>query len=137
MVLAKDSNPQELVSATAVALEKTMLTPAWAHFVKTGVSRERPPEQTNWWQLRSASILVKISSNGPIGVEKLRTYYGGRHRRGHKPAHYAPGGGKIIRTILQDLEKNGYVQKADKKRGRVITPHGQKFLEGVAKTLRH
>ncbi|MBI4896019.1 MAG: 30S ribosomal protein S19e [Candidatus Aenigmarchaeota archaeon] len=136
MTSAKDSSRPALISATAVALEKTLSMPIWAQYVKTGVSRERSPEQKNWWQLRSASILMKIYTDGPVGVEKLRTYYGGRHRRGHKPAHYAPGGGKIIRTILQDLEKSGYVQKADKKRGRIITPHGQKFLEGVAKTIR-
>jgi len=70
--------------------------------------------------------------DGPVGTVRLKTYYGGLHRRGHKPARFARAGGKIIRTILQQLEAAGYIQK-EKTRGRVVTAKGQKLVDGAAK----
>lgn len=133
MTSAKESDQQKLVAALASEIDVD--TPDWTKFVKTGVSRERQPEDKDWYRMRAASVLRKIYLTGPVGTQKLRTYYGGLHRRGHKPAHFAPGGGKVIRTILQQLEAKGYVSKADKK-GRVITPKGQKLVDGAAKKLK-
>ncbi len=134
MVSAKDVSESELIKKMAQELEGKISMPEWAKFVKTGVSRERAPEQKNWWFLRTASILRKVCVDGPVGVSKLRAFYGGLHRRGHKPAHFAKGGGKIIRVILQDLEKIGLIEKVTKpKRGRVVTKEGQKFLDRIAK----
>ncbi len=132
-----DTNSSELVKKLAEELKKSMTHPQWAAVVKTGISRERPPESRDWWYMRSASLLRRIYVDGPVGVSRLRSYYGGLQRRGHKPAHFKKGSGKIIRVILQELEKLGYVQKIDKpKRGRRITPAGQKLLDGVAKSMK-
>lgn len=131
MVSAHDSDAQKLVTKMSSQLKESVTMPEWARFVKTGVSRERQPEQPDWYYMRSASVLRKIYMDGPVGVSKLRSYYGGLHRRGHKPAHFAKGGGKIIRTILQQLETAGYVKK--EKKGRSVTPQGQKFVDGAAK----
>ena len=141
MVSVKDTGSSELVKKAAEELKKSMKMPSWAAYIKTGISRERPPEQRDWWFLRSASVLRRIYVDGPVGVSRLRTYYGGRQRRGHKMAHFAKGSGKIIRVILQDLEKLGYVKKTPKTGksvivGRVITPEGQKFLSAVAKQVK-
>ncbi len=136
MVSPRDSNQQKLVNSLAVKLEDKIKMPSWALYVKTGVSRERAPEQDNWWCLRAASVLRKIYIDGPIGVSRLSTYYGGRHRRGHKQVHFARGGGKVLRTILQDLEKNGFVKKNEKPKGRVITPVGIKLLASTAKSVK-
>ena len=132
MVSAREANQQSLVEKLAENIEIEM--PDWAKFVKTGVSRERQPTQENWYQLRAASVLRKVYMDGPVGTEKLRTFYGGLHRRGHKPAHFAKGGGKVIRTILQQREGAGYIAK-DKK-GRKVTPKGQKAVDGAAKGLK-
>jgi small subunit ribosomal protein S19e len=132
MTSIRDSNQSELVKKAAEELKKSMKQPEWSLYVKTGVSRERPPENADWWFLRAASLLRRIYLDGPVGVPRLRSYYGGLHRRGHKPAHFKKGSGKIVRIILQDLEKLGYVQKAERK-GRRISPMGQKFLDGLAK----
>jgi len=135
MVGARDIPANELIEKASAELEKKITMPDWARIVKTGVSRERPPEQKNWWYLRSASILRKVYIEGPVGVSRLRTFYGGLHRRGHKPAHYAKGSGKVIRVILQDLERAGLIEKVNKpKKGRVATREGQKFLDKVAKS---
>ena len=52
-------------------------------------------------------MLRKLYMNGPVGVSQLRKEYGGRKRRGVRPAHFAKAGGNIIRTILQQLEQAG------------------------------
>ncbi|MBI2579085.1 MAG: 30S ribosomal protein S19e [Candidatus Aenigmarchaeota archaeon] len=136
MVSARDAEPQRLIESTAEELKKTLKRPGWADYVKTGVSRERPPEDADWWYMRAASVLRKVYVDGPVGVSRLRSFYGGLHRRGHKPAHFAKGGGKVVRVILQDLEKAGFVKQAEKRKGRIITPAGQKFLNGVAKNTK-
>ena len=134
MVSARDANPKLLIDKTSEELEKRIHMPDWAKYVKTGVSKERPPEQKNWWHIRAASILRRIYVDGPVGVSKLKTYYGGLKRRGHKPAHFRKGSGKVIRVILQDLERSGLIEKVNKpKKGRVITKEGQKFLDKIAK----
>ncbi len=104
--------------------------------IKSGMSSERPPQQKDFWYLRSAALLRKIYLFGPVGVQRLRTAYGGKRRRGHKPAHHAKAGGKFIRTMLQQLEQAGMIAKTEKPRkGRILTPKGQKFLNQVAKTV--
>ena len=90
------------------------------------------PAQRNWWQLRAASILRKLYLDGHIGVERLRTFYGKKKDYGHRPALFKKAGGKIIRTILQQLEEKGWVRKEDKK-GRTLTPEGRKFLDNFAR----
>ncbi|MBI4019795.1 MAG: 40S ribosomal protein S19, partial [Candidatus Aenigmarchaeota archaeon] len=104
-------------------------------FVKTGVSRERPPTQANWWWIRAAALLRRVYLDQQIGVSHLRKKFGGRKNRGHKPEHKYPASGKIIRKILQQLEAAGYV-KAEKGKGRSITPKGQQFLDRTAKSVK-
>ena len=137
MVSARDANPDKLIMALASELESKLKMPEWAEYVKTGTSRERSPDQKNWWFIRSASILRKVYFEGPIGTAKLRTYYGSLKNRGHKPSKFKKASGKILRVILQDLEKSGFVKQNEKgKKGRVIAPAGQKFVDGVAKKVK-
>lgn len=123
----------KFIEALAKDLEPRIEQPGWSKNVKTGVSRERPPEQNNWWYLRAASLLRRIYIDGPVGMSRFRSYYGGRHRRGHKPAHFARSSGKVIRVLLQDLEKAGLLKK--EKKGRLLTPEGQKLLDAIAKKV--
>jgi len=110
--------------------------PAWSYFVKTGVHRERRPEQPDWWYMRAASILRRLYLDGPVGVSRLRTYYGGRKNRGQAPEHFRKGGGKIIRTILQQLEKAGLAEKVEgKRKGRRVTKKGVELLNELAKEV--
>ena len=133
MSSVRSVNSNQLVNKAAHELKGSISKPEWASYVKTGVNRERPPENEDWWYVRAASILRRLSLDGPVGVQKLRSYYGGLHRRGHKPAHFAKGSGKVLRVILQDLEKAGFVKK--EKKGRALTPSGQKLLSKVAKQV--
>ena len=108
MLTPKDVDHIKFVRAVAEELKKNenVKPHALAGFVKSGVNAERPPEQKDFWFLRSAAILRKAYTRGPVGVSRLRTAFGSRKRRGHKPAHHAPAGGKFIRMMLQQLEKN-------------------------------
>jgi len=108
--------------------------PAWASFAKTGSHRERPPQQPDFWHTRAAAVLRRIYLDGPVGVSRLRTYFGGKRRRGYKPARSRRAAGNMLRKILQQLEAAGLVTK-DKK-GRRLTPAGQKFVNSVAKEIK-
>jgi len=102
--------------------------PDWAPFVKTGVHKERPPENPDWWYVRCASLLRKIYIKGPIGIERLRSEYGGRKDRGVRPEHVEKGSGAIIRKALQQLEEANLVKTLEG-RGRIITSEGRKLLD--------
>lgn len=127
----KEAPTQKVISKLSEELKKndSIKPPEWSRYTKTGVSQERPPSQPDWWFLRSAAILRKIAKYGPLGTQRLRVAYGDRRRRGHKGAHHQKAGGKVIRLMLQQLEKAGLVKKVDKPtKGRIITPKGQKLL---------
>lgn len=104
--------------------------PEWALWVKTGVSRERPPDDPNWWYVRAASVLRKLYLRGPLGIDDLRLMYGGRKNRGVRPEHFYRGGGSIIRKILQQLEEAELVEKS--RRGRVLSSKGRSLLDRLA-----
>ena len=109
--------------------------PEWSGYVKTGSQAERVPQNPDWWYVRSASILRKIYMNGPVGVSRLRKEYGGRKRRGVRPAHFAKAGGNIIRTVLQQLELAGLSQK-DGIKGRVISGKGRSLLDAMSTQIK-
>ncbi len=108
--------------------------PDYAYFVKTGVHKERAPEQQDWWYLRAASVMRKVYTDGPVGIERLKTSYGGKKRKGVKKSSFARGSGSVIRDILQQLEKAGYIKTT--KKGREVTPQGRAFMDKNAKALK-
>ncbi len=128
--------PEKYNSLLAEALKKIpeFEKPEWADLVKTSVHKKRPTADEDFWHKRVASILRQIYINGIVGVERLRTRYGGRKDRGQRPPEFRKGGGKIIRTILQQAETAGFVEKVKEKRsGRKLTEKGKEFLESVGK----
>jgi small subunit ribosomal protein S19e len=137
MVSIKDVPSQALVDMAASELEKMdeIKPPEWATYAKTGVHKERPPAQKNWWYIRSASVMRKLCLGDSLGVSRLRKAYGGRKNLGHQPEHKRPASGAVIRKVLQQLEAAGFV-KAEKGKGRIITPKGQSFLNRIAKELK-
>lgn len=115
--------------------QKIVEMPEWAKFVKTSHGKERQPINDDWWYARSASILRKVYILGPIGVSKLSRKYGCKKDRGHKPEKSVRGSTKIIRTVLQQLEKSEMVVNAEKgvHKGKIITPKGKSFLDKLSK----
>lgn len=107
----------------------------WAGYVKTGSHVERVPQNPDWWYVRSASVLRKLYMKGPVGVSRLRKEYGGRKRRGVRPAHFAKAGGNILRSILQQLEQAGLAQK-DGTKGRVVSGKGRSLLDAMSTQIK-
>lgn len=136
MVSIYSVDPTKLIEKAAEELRKidAITPPAWAVFVKTGVSKERPPTQKDWWYIRAAAILRSIYKLGPIGVSKLRVKYGSKRNKGNKPEHFYPASGNIIRKILQQLEKAELIKKGEigVHKGRVIAPKGKSLLDKSA-----
>ena len=120
--------------AEALKKEEFFKKPEWVDFVKSGPHKARPILDEDFWYKRTASILRQVYIRGTVGVERLRTRYGGRKDRGMQPPEFRKAGGKIIRTILQQAEKSGFLEKSkEKKAGRKLTEKGKKFLEDLAK----
>jgi small subunit ribosomal protein S19e len=135
MVTVYDVKAEPLIMEVAEELEDEFDEPEWASFVKTGSDKERPPEQDNWFHIRSAAILRKIYTDGPLGVSRLRTIYGSRKKNGHAPEHHGKASGNVIRTALQELEEAGYVE-TEEGEGRKITEKGQSFLDEKSEEVR-
>jgi len=139
MVSILDVKPNEFIEKLAQELKsfEEIKPPNWSSFAKTGHFRQRPPVRTDWWYVRSAAVLRSVYKLGPIGVQKLRTKYGGKKDRGHKSEHFYKGSGNIIRKILQQLEKAGLIKhvKKDVHKGRIATPKARSFLAKVARQV--
>ncbi len=129
-----EKDAENFVLSLAEALKKIpeFEVPEWSLFVKSGNSRERPPVSINFWYIRAASMLRQLYIKGVVGVGRLRIKYGSRKNRGGMPDEFRKAGGKIIRTILQQSEKAGFVEKVTKfQYGRRLTDKGRKFLDSI------
>ena len=135
MATIYDVSAQTLIEETAKSLkeDKVVEMPKWAEYVKTGVHKERKPQNDGWWYVRSASVLRRIYIEGPVGVERLRTFYGGRKNRGRRPEKFKKSSGKIIRTILKQLDEKGMTLSG--KTGRTITAAGQSYLDKISSEM--
>jgi small subunit ribosomal protein S19e len=129
-----NKDPEEYNKILAEALKKIpeFEIPEWSLYVKSGVSKERVPTDPDFWYKRIASILRQLYIQGVVGVERLRNRYGSRKARGVKPAKHKKSSGKMIRVMLQQAEKAGFVERLDKiQYGRRLTEEGRKFLDSI------
>ena len=136
MVGVKFVPPRMLVEELAQYLKenvKEVQPPKWSLYAKTGCFKDRVPDDPDWWYKRCASLLRKLYLYGPVGVERLRTAYGGRTRNTMKRKHFKKAGGSAIRKALQQLEAAGLVQRTPK--GRVLTNKGKSLLDNLALTI--
>jgi small subunit ribosomal protein S19e len=136
MVTLYDVPADALLEALAEKLEGELDEPDWAPYAKSGSGREFPPEQADYWSVRAASVLRTVAKDGPVGVERLANRYGsvkdGTDRYGMKPRHGTAGSRKQLRTMLQQLEDAGYLERPPNDEGRVISAEGQSLLDTTA-----
>jgi small subunit ribosomal protein S19e len=73
----------------------------------------------------------------PVGVQRLRTKYGGKQKNRTRPDHFVKGGGSNIRKIFQQLEAAGFIKKTsvNNHKGRVLTNKGMSFLDKIAASI--
>jgi small subunit ribosomal protein S19e len=132
MTTVYDASADHLIRKVAEELKKRkeITPPAWAAFAKTGAHKEMPPEDPDWWYVRVAAVLRRVYVDGPLGVERMRSFYGGKKNRGSKPNAFRKGSGSILRKSLQQLEAAGFI--VHDKTGRRVSPAGMAFLDNMA-----
>ncbi|NMB77543.1 MAG: 30S ribosomal protein S19e [Methanomicrobiales archaeon] len=135
MTTVYDVPPDHIIRRVAEELKKRkeIVPPAWAAFAKTGVHKEMPPEDPDWWFTRAAAVLRRVYVDGPLGVERMRSFYGGNKNRGSKPNAFRKGSGSILRKSLQQLEAAGLI--IHDKTGRRVSPEGMKFLDNLSQEV--
>ena len=133
MAKVYDVPPDELISRlTEILKTEDIPAPAWTVFVKTGAHADKPPQKSDWWYTRWASILRKIYLHGPLTVNDLRTIYGdGKRKMYYGARHHRDASGAIIRNAIHGLEKLGYLEKVEKK-GSVVTRQGMQKLDKLS-----
>jgi len=128
-----DVPADDLIEAVAEKLD--IEQPDWAEYTKTGVARQMSPVQDDFWQIRAASLLRTVAKDQPVGVERLSSRYGGSKqgstRYRVRPDRKTKASGKMIRTILQQLEEAGYIETAEGE-GRRISGDGRALLDETA-----
>jgi small subunit ribosomal protein S19e len=120
-------------AAEELKKRKEIVPPAWAAFAKTGVHKEMPPEDPDWWFTRAAAVLRRVYVDGPLGVERMRSFYGGNKNRGSRPNKFRKGSGSVLRKALQQLEAAGFI--IHDKTGRRVSPEGMKFLDNLSQEV--
>ncbi|MHA2088785.1 MAG: 40S ribosomal protein S19 [Promethearchaeota archaeon] len=126
--------PEKIIEILANKLKEypEITPPEGSEFWKTAFFKElAPTDSENFWYIRCASILRKVKKYGPIGVNKLRKYYGGKNRKGRGLHHSAKASGKIIRVALQQLGE-AHLLEMNEKQGRVLSAEGTSLIERTA-----
>ena len=133
MAKVYDVPADKLISKlTQVLKTEEISVPSWALFVKTGAHADKPPQKSDWWYTRCASILRKIYLHGPLSVNDLRTIYGdGKRKMYYGARHHRDASGAVIRNAIHGLEKLGYLEKVEKK-GSVLTRQGMQKLDKLS-----
>ena len=69
----------------------------------------------------------------------MKAFLGKKKRNGVRPPRYSKSGGKIIREVVSQLKKNGYVENYANQEGStfglVLTKSGRAELDKVASRL--
>ena len=135
MATLYDINPNILIEKAADELKKIIKAPEFSKYSKSGAGRERPPIDKDWYYKRAAAVLRSVYLQGPIGTNKLRTKYGNKRNMGVTGERVFKASGKIIRLILQQVEKAGLIKQVENgvDKGRIITSKGKKFLDNLSK----
>uniref|UniRef100_A0A7J3SJF5 Small ribosomal subunit protein eS19 n=1 Tax=Fervidicoccus fontis TaxID=683846 RepID=A0A7J3SJF5_9CREN len=139
MTTALQVPADELINKLAVILKEQygekVRPPEWARFVKTGIHKQYPPVQDDWWYIRAASVLRKLYKAGsPVGISTFSVIYGGKKRFGSSPPHFRRASRAIIRNILKQLESAGLVTRVPGS-GRQLTPLAISMLDKVGKEI--
>ncbi len=132
-----DVPADELIKRTAEYLRENIseVSPLpWVSLVKTSSHLVSPPLSlggSDFWYIRSASLLRKIYIEKLVGINHLRKEYGGRSSKGTVGKHKRSSGGAILRNILKQLEMAGLVETVERK-GRRVTKKGASILDSLA-----
>ena len=132
-ICVRDVNSADFIAAYAAHLKTTghIELPKWVDYAKTGVLKELPPIDEDWYYVRCAAIARRVYLRPGCGVGGLKKAFGGSYRRGTMTNTFGKASGSVIRHCLQQLEELKVLDK-DENGGRRITKEGQQDLDRIA-----
>ncbi|KAI0393119.1 40S ribosomal protein S19 [Xylariaceae sp. FL0594] len=133
----RDVDAQKFIETYSQFLKRQgkLPVPGWVDTVKTGVSRELPPQSEDWFYVRAAAVARHVYMRKTVGVGRLRKHHGTAKNRGVRPSKHVDASGSIDRKVMQALEKIGVLEQDEEKGGRRITQSGQRDLDRIAQTV--
>lgn len=96
------------------------------------------PLDDDWLFHKAAAIArrIYVSQKTTIGIGSLKTFLGKKKRKGVRPPKFSKSGGKVIREVVSQLKKNGYVENYANTEGHtfglVLTKQGRAELDKIA-----
>ncbi|KAM0674589.1 hypothetical protein GVAV_001776 [Gurleya vavrai] len=87
--------------------------------IKTGVAKQMPPEDKDWYYKRAASIFRSVVLNTMsdkiqgIGTHFFARKYSSRCNRGVRPSKISKGSTGHVKAIIEDFVKSGWFIKAE------------------------
>ncbi|RKF57219.1 40S ribosomal protein S19 [Golovinomyces cichoracearum] len=135
-ISVRDVDAQAFIEAYSAFLKRQgkLSIPGWVDTVKTGPAKELPPQSSDWFYVRAASVARHVYLRKTVGVGRLRKVHGSTRNRGSRPSHHVDASGSIDRKVMQALEKIGVLEKDEEKGGRRISQSGQRDLDRIAHT---
>ena len=116
--------------------------PKYAPLVKTSRANDCEPINPDYIFYKAAAICRKlyVTKSKNVGVGSLRSMFSKKERRGSQPPKTFKAGGKIIRDLVIQLKKAGYVDSYAKKEdesnfGLFLTGKGISELDKIASRL--
>ncbi|KAJ3497683.1 hypothetical protein NLG97_g1723 [Lecanicillium saksenae] len=108
---------QKFITAYAAFLKRQgkLPIPGWVDTVKTGPSKELPPQDIDWYYVRAASVARHVYLRKTVGVGRLRKVHGTAKNRGARPSKHVDASGSVDRKVMQSLEKIGVLEQDDEK----------------------
>jgi len=112
--------------------------PKWSPLVKAGHANDTSPIDPDWLFYKAAAISrqIYISKSINVGIGSLKTFFGKKKRNGVRPPKFTKAGGKVIREVVTQLKKNGYVENYANQDGHtfglVLTKTGRAELDKIA-----
>ncbi|ORD93517.1 ribosomal prt S19 [Enterospora canceri] len=133
--LAYRVNPHKLVEEIALMLEKEKIEmPVDADLIKTGSGRQYSPMQSNWFLLRTASVLRQAAIKNGISLNGLAYRYGNRKNRGVRPTKFARGSRYVIEMAVENLVKLGWIDF--KQKDGIVTEKAEGVLKKCIEQVR-
>ena len=96
--------------------------PKYTVFAKTSRARELSPIDPDWFFTKAASLTrrIYITKSHTLGIGALKVITGKRQRRGASTNTFRTASGKVIRDIVTQLRKNGYVENYVNSNGPIL-----------------
>jgi small subunit ribosomal protein S19e len=136
-VSVRDVDSHKFINAYAAFLKRQgkLPVPGWVDTVKTGVAKELPPQDQDWFYVRAAAVARHVYLRKTVGVGRLRKVHGVAKNRGSRPSHHVAASGSVDRKVMQALEQINVLEQDEEKGGRRITQSGQRDLDRIAQTV--